>query len=126
MAHWKWKETKQQPSMLSGPAVRGSCLVSFHILWAILTKSTVHYPSNEQSLISPGYQPPSFIHSLFHSCFSAEFTQVNPTPKNAAIGNGDVISNNYSRRRAVLFLYWAAPLKICIVRRSLLYYVYSV
>ena len=42
MAYRKWKETKQQPSMLSGPAVPGSCLVSFHILWAILSTSTVH------------------------------------------------------------------------------------
>ena len=41
MAHRKWKETKQQPSMLPGPAVPGFCLVSFHILLAILSKSTV-------------------------------------------------------------------------------------
>ena len=41
MADRKWKETKQQPSMLPGPAVPGSCLVSFHIMWAILSTSTV-------------------------------------------------------------------------------------
>jgi len=41
MAHRKWKEFKQQPSMLPGSAVPGSCLVSFHILWAILSTSTV-------------------------------------------------------------------------------------
>ena len=41
MAHKKWKEIKQQPSMLPVPAVPGSCLVSFHILWAILSTSTV-------------------------------------------------------------------------------------
>ena len=35
MAHRKWKEIKQQPSMLPGPAVSGSCLASFHFLWAI-------------------------------------------------------------------------------------------
>ena len=35
MAHRKWKETKQQPSMLPGPAVPGCCLISFHFLWAI-------------------------------------------------------------------------------------------
>ena len=35
MAHRKWKEIKQQPSMLPGPAVPGCCLVSFHFLWAI-------------------------------------------------------------------------------------------
>ena len=32
-AHRKWKETKQQQSMLPGSAVPGSCFVSFHILW---------------------------------------------------------------------------------------------
>ena len=41
MAHRKWKEIKQQPGMLPGPAVPGCCLVSFHILWAILSTSTV-------------------------------------------------------------------------------------
>ena len=46
MAHRKRKETKQQPSMLPGPAVPGSCLVSFHILWAILSTSTVRLISN--------------------------------------------------------------------------------
>ena len=35
MAHRKWKEMKQQPSMLHGPAVPGSCLASFHFRWAI-------------------------------------------------------------------------------------------
>ena len=39
MAHRKWKEIKQQPSMLSCPA--GCRLVSFHILWANLSTSTV-------------------------------------------------------------------------------------
>ena len=41
MAHRKWREIKQQPSMLPGSAVPGCCLVSFHILWAILSTSTV-------------------------------------------------------------------------------------
>ena len=41
MAHRKWKEAKQLPSMLPGPAVPGCCLLSFHILWAILSTSTV-------------------------------------------------------------------------------------
>ena len=35
MANRKWKASKQQPSMLSGPAVPGYSLVSFHFLWAI-------------------------------------------------------------------------------------------
>ena len=43
MAHRKWKETKQQPSMLPGPAFPGCYLVSSHILWAILSTSTVYY-----------------------------------------------------------------------------------
>ena len=41
MSHRKWRETKQQPGMLPGPAVPGCCSVSFHILWAILSTSTV-------------------------------------------------------------------------------------
>ena len=41
MAHRKWKETKQQPSMLPVLAVPGCCLISFHIMWAILSTSTV-------------------------------------------------------------------------------------
>ena len=41
MAHRKWKETKQQPSLLPGPAVPGYCLVSFYFLWAILWPHTV-------------------------------------------------------------------------------------
>ena len=35
MAHRKWKKIKQQPSMLPGPTVPGSCLAFFHFLWAI-------------------------------------------------------------------------------------------
>ena len=43
MTHRKWKEFKQQPSMLPGSAVPGCCLVSFYFLWAILNASTVQY-----------------------------------------------------------------------------------
>ena len=43
MVHRKWKETKQHPSMLPGPAVPGYCLVSFHFLWAILCPQAVGY-----------------------------------------------------------------------------------
>ena len=32
MSHRKRRETKQQPSMLPGPAVPGCCLVNFHFL----------------------------------------------------------------------------------------------
>ena len=42
MAHRKWKEFKQQPSMLLGSAVPGCCLVSFHFLWAFLSTGTVY------------------------------------------------------------------------------------
>ena len=41
MAHRKWRETKQQPSLLPGLAVLGCCLVSIHFLLAILSTSTV-------------------------------------------------------------------------------------
>ena len=47
MAHRTWKETKQLTSMLPGPAVPGSCLVSFHIRWAILSTSTVHFTMSQ-------------------------------------------------------------------------------
>ena len=42
MAHRKWKEMKQQPGMLPGPAVPGCCLVSFHFLWGKLSTRTVY------------------------------------------------------------------------------------
>ena len=42
MANRKWKEGKQQPSMLLGSAVPGSSLVSFYFLWAILCPQAVH------------------------------------------------------------------------------------
>ena len=35
MAHRKWKEIKQQPSMLPGPDVPVCCLVYFHFMRAI-------------------------------------------------------------------------------------------
>ena len=35
MSHRKWKKTKEQPSMLPGPALPGCCLISFNFLWAI-------------------------------------------------------------------------------------------
>ena len=43
IAHKKWKETKLQPGT-AGPGNRlGSCLVSFHFLWAILCPQAVHW-----------------------------------------------------------------------------------
>ena len=43
LPHRKWKEIKQQPSMLPGPAVPGCCLISFYFLWGKLSTLTVHY-----------------------------------------------------------------------------------
>ena len=42
MAHRKWKESKQQPGTVGPGNMLGCYLVSFHILWAILSTSTVH------------------------------------------------------------------------------------
>ena len=42
MADRKWKEGKQQPSMLLGSVVPGSSLVSFYFLGAILCPQAVH------------------------------------------------------------------------------------
>ena len=42
MADRKWKEGKQQPSMLLGSAVPGSSLVPFYFLWAILCPQAVY------------------------------------------------------------------------------------
>ena len=50
MTHRKWRETKQQPSMLPGPAVTGCCLVYFHFLWVILSTSTVQSGASGHSL----------------------------------------------------------------------------
>ena len=45
LPHRKWKEIKQQPSMLSGPAVPGCCLISFHFLWGKLsTRTVIQFP----------------------------------------------------------------------------------
>ena len=41
MAHRKWKQNQQEPSLLPGPAVPGCSLVSFHFLWAILCSQAV-------------------------------------------------------------------------------------
>ena len=41
MAHRKWKETKQQPGTAGTGNMLGSCLVSIHFLWAILSTSIV-------------------------------------------------------------------------------------
>ena len=41
MAHREWKETKQEPGTARPGNMLGCCLISFHFLWAILSRSTV-------------------------------------------------------------------------------------
>ena len=41
MAHRIWKETNQEPGTAGPGNMLGSCLVSFHFLWAILSTRTV-------------------------------------------------------------------------------------
>ena len=41
LPHRKWKQIKQQPSMLPGPAVPGCCWISLHFLWGKLSTRTV-------------------------------------------------------------------------------------
>ena len=44
MDHRKWKESKQQPSMLPFLAEPGCCLIYFHFLWAIHPIRPVLHP----------------------------------------------------------------------------------
>ena len=53
MSHWKRRETKQQPRMLPGPAVPGSCLVSFHFLCNIHSIHSVRLARNLMGPQSP-------------------------------------------------------------------------
>ena len=61
MAHRKWKESKQQPKMLPGPAVPGCCLVSFcflcdiHSVQSYLARAQTH---REGKVIGTIFQPP--------------------------------------------------------------------
>ena len=71
MAHRKWKETKQLPSMLPGPAVPGSCLVSFHFLLAILCPQAVNkvrfcLASNFPLIPMQNLSPPVLTFSMSH------------------------------------------------------------
>ena len=72
MVHRKWKETKQQPSMLPGLAVPGCCLVSFRFLCDIHSiqdctsvSDPVDPPSTGRS--TPAIPPPSPWSSAFTS-----------------------------------------------------------
>ena len=80
MAHRKWKETKQQPSMLPGPAVPGGCLVSLHILWAILSTSTVDTRKGRK--IWGGR-----LSKRFCNMFSESSTGSRSEPAQASMGN---------------------------------------
>ena len=42
MAHRKWRETKQEQGTAGPGNMLGSCLISFHFLWAILCPQSVH------------------------------------------------------------------------------------
>ena len=42
IAYRKWKEIKLQPGTGGPGNMLGSCLVSFHFLWAILCPQAVH------------------------------------------------------------------------------------
>ena len=46
MAHWKWKETKQEPGTDGPGNMLGCCLISFHFLWAILCLQALHFELN--------------------------------------------------------------------------------
>ena len=85
MAHRKWKEFKQQPSMFPGSDVPGCCLVSFHFLWAILCTSTVlplnkdpHFVDN--SLKGAFYirllQPTSSLHQVMNPEISWQYGRI--------------------------------------------------
>ena len=68
MADRKWKEGKQQPSMLLGSAVPGSSLVSSYFLWAILCPQAVY--DVRESYIFPRTFETDFTH--FSSIFCLE------------------------------------------------------
>ena len=51
MLHQKWRETKQQPSMLPGTAVHGCFLVSLHFLCYILCSRSVFLCRYEDGVI---------------------------------------------------------------------------
>ena len=52
MAHRKWKETKLQPDTDGPGNLLGCCLLSFHILWAILCPQAVVSDQSDLKLLS--------------------------------------------------------------------------
>ena len=74
MSHRKRRETKQQPSILPGPAVPGCCLVSFCILCDIHSIHSVQYSVSvkvwERWGLGPSLSLPSPLPLHLHShCF---------------------------------------------------------
>ena len=61
MWYRKWRETKQEPGTAGPGNMLGSCLVSLHFLWAILSTSTVVL----FSIVTLGSSPFSFISSAY-------------------------------------------------------------
>ena len=52
MSHWKWRETKQQPSRARSGHQISCCLVSLHFLCDILATSTVDMSHGRKSVAS--------------------------------------------------------------------------
>ena len=74
LPHRKWNETKQQPSMLLGPAVTGCYLVSFHFLWAILWPHTVlHYFVTSNTNLNSGL-PSGIGFDNFYTMSTSDYT----------------------------------------------------
>ena len=71
IAHRKWKETKLQPGITGLGNRLGSCLVSFHFLWAILCpqavgpRKVVQSPEKRLGSLSSSYFLPSVL-SFFY------------------------------------------------------------
>ena len=82
MTHGKWRETKQQPSMLPGPAMRGCCLVSFCFLCDIhsihfiyfLTGTTISFATLAVGARNKEEGTKEEERSLWH--FSAEWCEM--------------------------------------------------
>ena len=93
MAHRKCKETKQLPSMLPGSAVPGCCLLSFHILWAILSTRTVYL---DYIFTCPIWvvRTTYFYHTSVMGCvkFGAKELRETPLPPDALRGKIHAVS----------------------------------
>ena len=77
VAHRKWKESKQHPSMLPGPAVPSCCLSSFHFLWAIHPIRPTPFP---HVCVSLSLSVLSLLLLLFPSSHSTIYFQAEDIP----------------------------------------------